>query len=58
MFSVFDGYVLGDTLNYNFIELKPNNEYYLFSEKKKFVKQDVKIDDSTEEINLIIETSY
>ena len=58
MFSVFDGYVLGDTLNYNFIELKPNNDYYLFSEKKEFVKQDVKIDDSTKEINLIIETSY
>ena len=58
MFSVFDGYVLGDTFNYNFIELRTNNKYYKVTEKKHFIRQNVEIDDTTGEINLIIETSY
>ena len=43
MFSVFDGYILGDTLNYNFIELKANNQYYLIAKKINFQNLKLKL---------------
>lgn len=58
MFSVFDGYVLGDTNNYDFIEIKNNNTYYLISEKRKNIQDKILLGDVKEEINLVIETSY
>ncbi|MCR4660685.1 MAG: SAVED domain-containing protein, partial [Clostridia bacterium] len=58
MFSVFDGYILGDTNNYDFIEIKKNNSYYLISEKRKNIQDTIILDDYNQEINLVVETSY
>lgn len=57
MFAVYDGYTLGNTNTYNFIDY--DNAYYKI-ERVRFVEDNsnCNIPKESEEINLIVETSY
>lgn len=58
MFSIYDGYILGNTHYPKFLELGANEKFYSIDFKSKV--QDVQTEEmfDSEEINLIIETSY
>ena len=58
MFSVYDGYILGNTKYPKFLELGKSNKFYSIDYKPN--NSETKIDNITEseEINLVIESSY
>ena len=56
MFSVYDGFILGNTMKYNFVDF--NGEYYPISStiKSKIAEWDLK--QPLDEVDLVISTSY
>ena len=58
MFSIYDGYILGNTHYPKFLELGANGKFYFVD--FKFKGKDIKVEEltNTEEINLVIESSY
>lgn len=56
MFSIYDGYILGDTLKTEFVDY--NGKFYKIHSNIKHVSKSIDIDDSGEEIDIIISTSY
>lgn len=56
MFSIYDGYILGDTLKYNLLGY--NGDYYFIPFKPTHCVERYNIDDSMREINLVLSTSY
>lgn len=59
MFSIFDGYSLGNTLNYGFVDYS-DTYYKIDAKKRQLINQNKskRNDENVSEINLIIETSY
>ena len=58
MFAICDGYCLGDSRNYVFVDTrKSKSESYEIRYKKKFIKQDIDFDYSSEEINVLVNSS-
>ena len=58
MFSIYDGYVLGNTQYPKFLELGSNEKFYSVDFKLKIKESETENVSDSEEINLVIETSY
>lgn len=57
MFSVFDGYQVGNNIQFHLIDFR--SEYYLIDSNALYLKkEDFIIDDSKEEINIVVSSSY
>lgn len=58
MFSVYDGYILGNTIYPKFLEFGKNEKFYSINFKLKNQNQNIKKIGESESVNLVIETSY
>lgn len=58
MFSIYDGYILGNTQYPKFLELGANEKFYSVDFKLKIKESETENIFDSEEINLVIETSY
>ena len=59
MFSIYDGYCLGDNRNYTFIDTRRDkNLTYMIDYKKKYTRCRIDFDYSAEEINILVSSSF
>ena len=56
MFSIYDGYQIGNTTNFQLIDF--NKNYYLINDNIEYSSKKMSLDDSKKEINIVISSSY